>query len=411
MLDDQYGWKLGQAWDMAWQIRFCPPQELILADRPAPEALAHLRACPCCHELAACHEELGPWPGPAVSSAPAAMAANAERQPPELAVGQLWSLAPGLGGWGPKRRFYNPPLVLILREGLHLANGVLVAQTYHDPLLQGEDDVPMDPHRFAQPWNIYTLHRDNLGAPQGQFGPEAAERVLKASQNQPPRLDQGSALHVFRQMEIELGSYFASAAICALMEEYQTLAEEADTAQAPLDVPEQTQAAGALPESWPDPSALGADLAGLGLELPAGKEGVAAADLYFLATPPLASLPLAAAGLDSSWEVTAMALALCEGRPTSCCMLDALVTDYVGSPQVAVGGRLSTPLPAGEPWRAQFRWLDEAGRLVESRAGVLTEGEDGLPRFWALFPLAEEGDPALGLRLRIRLFRQERQRK
>jgi hypothetical protein len=388
MPDSEPNWALAQAWDLAWQTRFCPPQESILADRLAPEALAHLRVCPACQELAACQGE--PSPGPVATPA-----APAPRPGADPAPGQLWSLAPALGGWGPKHRFYNPPVVLILRAGLHLANGLLVAQTYHDPLLQGEDDVPLNGQRFAQPWNIYTLHRDGLGTLHGQFGPAAAAQVLAASR------------HLFRQMEIELGSFFASAAVCALLEEYQALAESGEPSQADA----QAQATGELPESWAaDPAALRADLAGLGLKLPEGQEATAAADLYFLAAPPLAKLALAAAGTDCAWEVPVMALSLREGRPTVCRMLEAMVTDYVGSPQVTVGGRLRAPLPPGEPWRAEFRWLGEDGRLVASRAALLTAGEDGLPRFWALFPLAEAGAPSLGLRLRIRLFRQEGQR-
>jgi|GEM_PF-747334 len=391
-LDDLAG-----AWELAWQTRFCPPEELILGQEPTPEAQAHLRACPYCAGQAALRRAAGP--GPRVHPAPTPAAARPTTPP--LAAGQLWRLDPGRDGWGPKERYYHGPVVLVLDTDSRLPNAVLVAQTYHDPLLSGPDDLSLGPRRFAQPWNVYTLHRRDLHHSCGQVDPALARRVLAASRGSLTSLELTSTLYMFRQMEVELGCFFASAAVCALLEEARDPAGEAGAGQGVAPRP---AVGAASPDPWGDQPHLRADLLALGLEVPEGE--VRAADLYFLAGPPATELPLAASGAEPQRSTPVVAFGHQAGRPRAWQLLEARVTDYVGSPQVMVGGRFSAPLPPGGPWRIEFGWLDRAGGLVRSQNHLVAPGGAHPPRFWAAFPTQETGAPDLGHRLRIRLFQE-----
>lgn len=388
---------LAGAWELAWQTRFCPPEELVYGQDQTPEAQAHLRACPYCADLAALRRP--PGSGPRTYPAPASPSARPATPP--LATGQLWRLAPGLDGWGPKERYYHSPVVLVLETGSQLPNAVLVAQTYHDTLLSGPDDLSLEPRRFAQPWNLYTLHRRDLDHCCGQVDPTLAQRVLVASRGPFAPLEPTSALYLFRQMEIELGCFFASTAVCALLEEARDPAGEVGAGDVSTPLP----AVGAgSPEAWGEQPHLRADLLALGLEVPTGE--AQAADLYFLAAPPAAELPLAASGTEAERTAPVVAFGHQAGRPRAWHLLEARVTDYVGSPQVMVGGRFSAPLPPGGPWRIEFGWLDRQGGLVRSQAHLVVPGGAPAPRFWAAFPIPEAGAPNLGHRLRIRLFQE-----
>lgn len=390
---------LAGAWELAWQTRFCPPEELIRADNPTPEAQAHLRSCPYCAGLAALGREEGnearayPAPRPTADQATA----------PPLAVGQFWRLRPGLDGWGPKERYYNSPVVLVLQIGPQLPNGVLVAQTYHDPLLSGPDDLSLGPRRFAQPWNVYTLHRRDLHHSCGQVDPALAQQVLAASRGAFASLESTSALHLFRQLEIELGCYFASAAVFALLEEYRNQTGEADRDDPSASLP---QVGAGLPDLWAEQPHLRADLLALGLEVPAAVGQARAADLYFHAAPPATELPLAASGAENQRAVPVVAFGQQSGRPNAWQLLEAQVTDHVGAPQLMVGGRFNGALPPGGPWRIEFGWLDQEGGLVRSQNHLVAPGGARAPRFWAVFPTRENGVPQWGNRLRIRLFQE-----
>lgn len=41
-------WQIFQAWELAWQMRFCPPLEEVIGQELTPEAAAHLEACLLC---------------------------------------------------------------------------------------------------------------------------------------------------------------------------------------------------------------------------------------------------------------------------------------------------------------------------------------------------------------------------
>lgn len=401
MLDARFG-NLSGAWELAWQTRFCPPEEFLRGDKPTPETSAHLRACPCCAGLAAVIHQSGSTPRNHPKPD-----AKLEPRSPTPAPGQLWRLSSSLAGWGPKSRYYNSPVVLILKLGPQLRNGVLVSQTYHDPLLNGPGDIPLGPRRFAQPWNVYTVHRRDLEFCCGQVDQDLTQTVLAQSQSPVGEIKATSALYYFRQMEIELGCYFSSRAVFSLLEEHQAEPEGASQGAAiAAAISNGIQSVASLAESLAAQPNLLADLAGLGLVLPEDVENGRAEDLYFQAAPPLVELPLAASGADLAPTVPVVAYAHRDGRPHAWHLLEAQVTDYVGSPQLIVGGRISGRLPEGGPWTAEFRWLDRKGSLVRSQASQFAPSTEAPARFWAVFPSEEPGPMRLGNRLRIRLFRE-----
>lgn len=402
MLDSMELQDLSAAWDMAWQTRFCPPEVDLAQMAGAGHAQEHRQACPACRQNQAWREQACCPPAGRQASGPGPQA-----QAGEPAPGQLWILDPALAGWGPKQRYFNPPVVLVLQVGRHLQNSVLVAQTYHDRLLGGDDDLALAPERFTEPWNIYTLHRDFFWRPCGDFGAQAAQRVLAASRVPHPELPPWSLLQLFRQMEIELGCYFASQAVGRLLEEHRWMAEglghiaPADRAAALPDL--QPPLAPALEQ--PQGTALVyRELQRLGLELPAGQAWTTAADLYFQATPRPEEMPLAAAGVEDDGVVPVVALNLRKGVPAAWQLLEARVTDFVGAPQVIVGGKIAT-MAAGEgDWQAQFAWMDDDGQSVACLASFFEMRAKGVAAFWAAFPLRAQRSSLAENRLRIRLF-------
>ncbi len=206
-------WEMRLAWQIARQMRGCPPDRHVLAERPAPELLAHLEICAFCRDLhrsgAAAAEEFElarrlPLPREVGSV-------------PPVAGGQVWSLLETLAGWGPRKRYYNPPLVLILAEATGLGDAMRVSQVYDDARLMGPGDVPLGEGLFAEAWNTYTLRRCYLD----RLMATGSEEILKAMRDreakEEPPLDEHSHLKAFRRLELEVGAFFATRAVAELM--------------------------------------------------------------------------------------------------------------------------------------------------------------------------------------------------
>ncbi|KMY68948.1 hypothetical protein AAU61_05135 [Desulfocarbo indianensis] len=402
-------WQIQQAWELAWRTRFCPPDQLITADDLPAEAVAHLKSCPSCRRRG----ELGKA-GEAGEGLPglARPLAKPEDAGEELKPGQIRSLAPGLAGWGPKHRYYDPPVVLILELSPSLPNGVLVAQTYHDPALMGQGDVALGRFRFAEPWNLYTLHRENLGRLHGEVDQPTVELVWEAGQEAAPQEPEWSPQFLFRQMELEVACFFSAGAVLSLMAEYENAAALAQgTLSAAADYP-LADGRAPLGPAWEGeaPEDLPACLARLGLKAPPAAQLAEPSDIFFLAEPSVRKMALAAANADSGPLLPVMAFRLQEGRPVSFEYLRARLTDLVRSPQLVLGGKLTSLLEGGERWRAEFRWLDEDGKLLKSRAGGFTCPEAEPASFWASFSVDAAKVADVVQRLYVRLFRvQEKQ--
>ncbi len=197
------------AWQQAWRLRCCPPDHMLV--KPADDRLRdHLALCPWCREAL----DLPECPIPELDVL--------EPQPPPLLLpGQLYTLHPKLAGWGPKARYYNPPIVLIL--SCPDAQSVFVSQTYGDFDLAGPDDVLLDTgfQGFAQPWNCYTLLQDDVCLYLGRVDVSIVETIQQRLEQEHFSPKPGSLLWFFRQMEVETGYFFSSRAVSQLMEHHE----------------------------------------------------------------------------------------------------------------------------------------------------------------------------------------------
>jgi len=198
-----------QAWSLAWNLRCCPP-DMILAAELSPELEGHLQLCPLCRRdreggFSAIRFDL-----------PERDASRAGKNKPQ--IGQLWSLAGSLSGWGAKSRYYSPPVVLV--TGSAGDSAVHVVQTFGDNRLVGADDVRLDNGitGFAEPWNRYTMHNRDLEFFLGSVSEDCMQRLLRAMDNPAVSSPPGSLLWFFRQMEVETGWFFARHSIAGLLQ-------------------------------------------------------------------------------------------------------------------------------------------------------------------------------------------------
>lgn len=206
-------WEMRLAWQIARQVRGCPPDERVLAESPDPMLLEHLEVCAFCRELrrtgAAAAEEFElarrlPLP-------------REDGSVPPVAGGQVWSLLETLAGWGPRKRYYNPPLVLILAEATGLGDAMRVSQVYDDPRLMGPGDVPLGEGLFAEAWNTYTLRSSYLDRLIATGSEEVLAAIRDLEAEEVPPLDEHSHLKAFRRLELEVGAFFATRAVAQLM--------------------------------------------------------------------------------------------------------------------------------------------------------------------------------------------------
>jgi len=192
------------AWQQAWRLRSCPPDHLM--GNPQDDHLrGHLELCPWCRDAM----ELPVIPNPVP------VALDSSKIPP--VPGQLYTLSPKLAGWGPKSRYYNAPVVIVI--SCTDEHSVFVCQTYGDPEFAGPDDVPLRGafSGFAQPWNCYTMLQSNLETSLGDVDPQVVEMVRQRIDQKIFSPQPGSLLWFFRQMEVETGYFFSSMAVSHLM--------------------------------------------------------------------------------------------------------------------------------------------------------------------------------------------------
>ena len=208
------------AWKKALIVRGCPPADILFG--PGDESLrAHLDVCPACRDsLAMEADERAQWAGLAdvlTTEPPSApQSVDTDHAP---APGQIWRIRRALAGWGPKYRYHNPPLVLILDL---LDNDLArVAQIYPGDDFLTEDDVCLPDLGFAQPWNTYSLALSDLESFQGdppKALTEAVPKVLMRSRGAFADLDEASPLFWFRTMELDLGAHFAGQSLASVLE-------------------------------------------------------------------------------------------------------------------------------------------------------------------------------------------------
>jgi hypothetical protein len=195
------------AWERAWRMRCCPPDVELYNSGEADMLSAHLAICPWCRAGQA--EIL------AGSCRPEADAGQFSKGPPR--AGELWLVNPELGGWGEKSRYYNGPVVLVLEDTNERTVNAL--QIYDDDYFRGPDDVPLGRALagFAEPWNRYSLSREDLAYRLAAVTEDVLERCRAAAKAPSIDIDQGSLLWFFRNMEVETGFYFAEQSLAKVL--------------------------------------------------------------------------------------------------------------------------------------------------------------------------------------------------
>lgn len=351
--------RIAETWLLAWQLRCCPP-DAVLTGELTDELRQHLEICPLCSR-----ERAEALPPVRLNLDPDGMA---EKQQPE--PGQLWSIQPSLGGWGPKQRYYNPPVVLI--TGLAGADGVNVVQTSGAVELAGPDDLLLDNglSGFAEPWNQYTLQTPYLQTCLGRISEQLSTRLRKLSDETPPAPKPGSLLWFFRQMEVETGWYFAEQSLTDLLGDIEKTS---------------------LP-SLPDihTNKLLADLQQLPVIIPDIDCTALPEDILARTMPADDLLPLAAAELKP--QMIRMLLFIMEqGKMHTAEMISADVTlmDRQES-TLHISGCCRSDVPDDAVWI--FRWQSDSWSVkpLPGQYGA----SDGV--FWAIFPLTDIAAPEQG---------------
>jgi hypothetical protein len=217
-------WEYDAAWQEAWQRRSCPPEDILFGEKTI-ELTAHLDICPACRDL---REIAGTNEASQLYQKISTILCQSRPEPlspNHCRPGQVWSLKQELGGWGPKMRYYEPPLMLLLADIDEAA--VKVAQVHEMPQFKQPDDIALENglNGFAESWNSYTLSKADLSHCLGQVENTVVDKVIKLSQAQADKIPANSLLYIFRQLEIETGYFFSSRAVASLMEQYEQQGE------------------------------------------------------------------------------------------------------------------------------------------------------------------------------------------
>ncbi|WP_045214245.1 hypothetical protein [Desulfonatronovibrio magnus] len=192
-------------WQIALNIRTCPP-DTILFKETSENLTRHIRSCYMCQmNLEIQVDKTWSWP-----EVYQKLECDSGPEP-----GQVRKIRPELAGWGPKDRYYNPPLVLILEVVDEQA--VRVAQIYPGEEFKTEDDTYLDGFGYAQSWNIYTLAVHDLEGLLGTIDSQTVQRIIHNSEKY-FHAEENSMIYLFRCMETEVGSFFSQQSISHLIQ-------------------------------------------------------------------------------------------------------------------------------------------------------------------------------------------------
>lgn len=188
----------------ALSLRACPPDPILFGDK-TPLLEKHIRGCNLCQENLGDQSKVLTWKWP---DFPAGF------QNQSFEPGQVRRINADLAGWGPKNRYYNPPLVILLERIDHHASHV--AQIYPGDDFIGPLDVNIDGLGYVQSWNTYTMSHIDLEAPL-ETHHEVAAKVLERSRQDFTDLPQGYFHNFFYALEIELGSFFSQLSLARIL--------------------------------------------------------------------------------------------------------------------------------------------------------------------------------------------------
>jgi hypothetical protein len=132
--------------------------------------------------------------------------------------------------------YYNPPGVLVLEKTDGVPDGYRVAQIYHDVSLAAPGDLVVDDGRtgagdlMVECWNTYSMKGSYLGPAVGRLSEEALAAVTQTEKDlqalpawavKPPPLEEHDVRLYFRELEVEVGFVFASAAADDILAEME----------------------------------------------------------------------------------------------------------------------------------------------------------------------------------------------
>jgi len=197
--------KLKLAWQTAYELRTCPPSEILYATKIDDNLRKHLSTCVVCREnreLALVEKDA--WQGLFKMMSSSVMSTNNDTATKE---GQVWSLKQSFGEWQQDGRYFSPPLVLLLRK--QETSLWKVAQLFCDQRLAGDGDVILnDSFGFAEGWNCYLVENEKIDGLLGMVTPNHLQQVLTASGTQYTLGNNESILSRFRNIEREVGTAF-----------------------------------------------------------------------------------------------------------------------------------------------------------------------------------------------------------
>ncbi len=344
--------RITNAWQQAWRMRCCPP-DTVLAGEMTGELEQHLEICPACRRARADSLPEIKLNFPSESSA--------QKRVPQ--VGELWSITKKTAGWGPKYRYYSPPVVLI--TAMVDDKAVNVIQIFGDPTLAGPDDILLDNNSIGlvEVWNRYTLKSDILENCLGKVSTDLVHRIEKTPEQHHPAPSPGSLLWFFRQMEVETGWFFAE----------QSLA----------DLLESEEVASSLALCYKNAESLLEDLQELPVILPDACLNGLPGNILANAMPADDLLPMAAAEEEPE-KIQILIFTVQQGRIQDVKMVPGLVTLHNEQDSLLQISGLCKDCP-DQNCEWIFRW--QSGKLsIEPLPGQYG-AENGI--FWAVFPTNE----------------------
>jgi hypothetical protein len=350
------------SWLRVWRHRCCPPEHILKGDVTVP-LTRHLEACPWCTE---------DLEGPATGMHPAPESLQSMEFVPS--AGQVWAVDMHLAGWGPKNRYYNPPLVLVTdRPDEHACT---VMQVSDAGQFKAADDIVLDNGLagFAQPWNRYTVGAEDLTLYFGTVSDDLLKKVAAWTGKDAPEMEPGSLLWYFRNLEVETGFFFAQQAVGRLM-----AARAGD------------EASPAPPElGYADAAEMKTDIARLPLNFPAAPQKTTSPVLFLAALRPKdRDLPMAAA---QARRITALVFQTVDGRIRGVTTENFVITHLEHHEDMLyVSGNAPEKLDINAMnfffyWRAGPRFLEPLPGEHGCREGT----------FWAVFPVAAIDHPLQG---------------
>jgi hypothetical protein len=218
----------------ARRFRTCPPWRIRSIPDERPRILVHDARCPICADpdLVDAPE----WTS--ISHRLVTGLKESAGVPKELQSGALCWVKQDLGRWVDES-YFNPPLVVVLNDESHVLDEAEVAQVYHDLVLAGPGDLILTDDQtgigelFIEPWNRYTLRKQDLSAPVAILETDLICTVRLLSEDErrypswamrPRPFKPEDPRIYFREMEIEVGYVFAGRSVSLLLDEVDTAA-------------------------------------------------------------------------------------------------------------------------------------------------------------------------------------------